>query len=886
MAPGLTTEPGPNTTAISNIGVSVDEGSDEILLWAMICAFVTFFGLGLATCKYFRDQYDTPENKKKRKDKLDLQKREKEEKAVAGVKREPIAAEQFLQKLKQKKSDKQLNIEVRAIVRNQDEFPNTVAMTPENILLNINQDVITYDHSRVILHDIPEDEGCSDYVNASYIDGYCQDKEYIATQGPKQKTVPSFWNMVWQEGVHCIVMATGLFENANQQCDKYWGDVFSMHKYVKHGNIHIWLESTMEISQLTIRTIRIQREGASTQRVVKHFEMIGFNDEGTDAGFVLDCRRRVHDFMLTATGPVLVHCRCGGGKTAVFIAVDYCLKELEAEGHVDVYSAVLHLRKFRKNMVRTLFQYRLIYECIAMYLQCGITVVPAVQFPAVASRLSVKDPRTRMLGFEKEFQTLKSQVTKLSIGDCAGGHRSENRSKSRDIMLLPPERARPYLLTAESSEHATDFINAVYVDGYYQQNNFLVTQWPLQHTIPDVWRLVFDYKITSFVLLNDSKFSRNYPCFWPTELDEEQKFGPIGVKYLGSHKVSHVTIRAFAIRKLPRLQYDSVLKHLGSDALNITCIPLGDSGQDTTIVKIFQLNSWPSKEKTPFSSKSLIYLMGFVEEWQQKTNPLNPVLVMSKDGLTRVGVYCACNYCCDQLKAEGEVDIFNAVRIVKKNRPALVPNVVEYIYCYSFIVFVIEIMQEDKPKIVITGPATKAGQVNRGYDFTNHILPEETSSLAATSDWSYVTAFDVSVYRDGSNLAARGRVTTSVSPVSQLQIPAVDKTPSSSQPNISSHRSLENTPSSSEQTVVSNRTRRMSERQSEENNNLLERSNSNGSSVYYSSASIESSSTCRAEGYTGSKGVQRKDIGNSRTRRPTLKRQNAEDMVELKSMQN
>lgn len=38
---------------------------------------------------------------------------EKEEKAVAGVKREPIAAEQFLQKLKQKKSDKHLKIEVR-----------------------------------------------------------------------------------------------------------------------------------------------------------------------------------------------------------------------------------------------------------------------------------------------------------------------------------------------------------------------------------------------------------------------------------------------------------------------------------------------------------------------------------------------------------------------------------------------------------------------------------------------------------------------------------------------------------------------------------------------------------------------------------------------------
>ncbi|XP_078319475.1 receptor-type tyrosine-protein phosphatase epsilon-like isoform X2 [Crassostrea virginica] len=887
MAP-LDAEPaGNNATNVTDIGVTVEQTPEDLLLWAVVCALVTFFGLGLATFKYFRDQYDTPENKKKRKDRSDLEKREKEEKAVAGVKREPIAAEQFLQKLKQKKSDKQLNIEVRAIVRNQDEFPNTVAMTPENILLNVNQDVITYDHSRVILYDIPEDEGCSDYINASFIDGYCRRKEYIATQGPKQKTVPSFWNMVWQERVHCIVMATGLFENANQQCDKYWGDVFSMHKYVKHGDIHIWLESTMEISQLTIRTIRIQREGTPEQRIVRHFEMIGFNDEGTDAGFVLDCRRRVHDYMLTADGPILVHCRCGGGKTAVFIAVDYCLKELEAEGHVDVYSAVLHLRKFRKNMVRTLFQYRLVYECIAMYLQCGITVVPAIKFPGLASRLSVKDPRTRMLGFEKEFQTLKSQVTKLSIGDCAGGHRSENRSKSRDIMLLPPERARPYLLTAESSEHATDFINAVYVDGYYQQNNFLVSQWPLQHTIPDVWRLVFDYKITSVVVLNDSKFSRNYPCFWPTELDQEQKFGPIGVKYLGSHKVAHVTIRAFAIRK------------------NITCIPLGDTNQDVTIVKMFQLNSWPSKDKTPFSSKSLIYLMGFVEEWQQRTNPLNPVLVLSKDGFTRVGVYCACNYCCDQLKAEGEVDIFNAVRIIKKNRPALVPNVMEYIYCYSFLVFVIEIMQEDKPKIVITGPATKAGQVNRGYDFTNHLSPEDCSSLATTSDWSYVTAYDSAV-RDGSNLAARGRVTTCVSPISQLQIPTVDKTSSSSQPSVSSCRSLDNpspvspnrTPNydrrrkpsdreqvgrcnSLEQNCASVRTQHLSDRQPEKNNNLLERSNSNGSSVYYSSGSIDTSSTNQSEAHNG----RSKNIGNSRTRRPTLKRQNAEERVEMKSLQ-
>lgn len=38
---------------------------------------------------------------------------EKEEKAVTAVKKEPIAAEQFIQRFKQKKSDKYLKIEVR-----------------------------------------------------------------------------------------------------------------------------------------------------------------------------------------------------------------------------------------------------------------------------------------------------------------------------------------------------------------------------------------------------------------------------------------------------------------------------------------------------------------------------------------------------------------------------------------------------------------------------------------------------------------------------------------------------------------------------------------------------------------------------------------------------
>lgn len=36
-----------------------------------------------------------------------------------------------------------------------------------------------------------------------------------------------------------------------------------------------------------------------------------------------------------------------------------------------------------------------------------------------------------------EYKTLNHLTPSLSIGDCAGGHRIENRGKNRDVMVVP-----------------------------------------------------------------------------------------------------------------------------------------------------------------------------------------------------------------------------------------------------------------------------------------------------------------------------------------------------------------------------------------------------------------------------------------------------------------
>lgn len=65
------------------------------------------------------------------------------------------------------------------------------------------------DKNRVIL-DIDSDG--SDYINASFINGYRKRKEYIATQGPKLDTAIDFWRMVIQHNVKVIAMVTQIKE--------------------------------------------------------------------------------------------------------------------------------------------------------------------------------------------------------------------------------------------------------------------------------------------------------------------------------------------------------------------------------------------------------------------------------------------------------------------------------------------------------------------------------------------------------------------------------------------------------------------------------------------------------------------------------------------------
>ncbi len=131
---------------------------------------------------------------------------------------------------------------------------------------------------------------------------------------------------------------------------------------------------------------------------------------------------------------------------------------------------------------------------------------------------------------------------RFTIGDCAAGHRAENRAKNRNVLVVPPDSYRPYLTSTvggssgggAGDSSATDYVNAVFVDGHRRADEFVVTEWPMSNTSSQFWSLAHDFDLRTIVVLNQHPRSAAmpgnlavFPPFWPQQQDGKVNYGPI-----------------------------------------------------------------------------------------------------------------------------------------------------------------------------------------------------------------------------------------------------------------------------------------------------------------------------------------------------------------------
>ncbi|NXD88718.1 PTPRK phosphatase, partial [Halcyon senegalensis] len=352
------------------------------------------------------------------------------------------------------------------------------------------------DHCRVVLQ--PSDTG-NDYINASYVDVSMAQGSPLPPQGPLLGTVVDFWQMIWQEKTSVIVMLTGLVEQNKIKCEQYWPEQEQV-----YGDFTVTLNKTRTITGLVTRIFSLQKAGCALPRVVEQFQYLLWPDHGVprNPAQLLWLMEVVNKRGLeTPSGPVLVHCSAGIGRTGTFIALDFLLKMGKAEGKVDVFHCVQKLREQRVSMVQTKEQYIFLYEALLEGLLCGSTRVPVESITSHVHSLQESETLRHNV-IEKEFKALQKFSEYFQLLPCREAEKPSNQPKNRKPEILPADSFRPILMSSLNADGSPGYINAVFVDTYTEEDRLIITQLPFATTLVDFWALIWDYTCTSVVVLN------------------------------------------------------------------------------------------------------------------------------------------------------------------------------------------------------------------------------------------------------------------------------------------------------------------------------------------------------------------------------------------------
>ncbi|XP_070562906.1 receptor-type tyrosine-protein phosphatase epsilon-like isoform X2 [Ptychodera flava] len=533
------------------------------------------------------------------------------------------------------------------------EASNKPENKPKNRYINIH----AYDQSRVKLSILDDDED-TDYINACYVDGYKTSDKFIAAQGPKEDTVDDFWRMVWEKKTLTIVMVTKCSENGREKCAQYWPDSGTE----EYGEIEVTFEEVTALADYHIRIFSVcHLSDENEKRKITQLHYTSWPDFGVPGSPIgmLNFIKRARVINPARAGPMVVHCSAGVGRTGTFIVLDAMMDMMAAEGKADVFGFVSKIRGQRNHLVQADVQYVFIHQALAEHHLYGNTEIDVGNLLIHWQKLSKKVPNSDVTGLEDEYNKLINTAVENVV--IAEANEDANRSKNRVANTVPYEANRFKLIRLIGKEHS-DYVNASSIDGYRQKGAYIAAQGPLPNTLEDFWRLIWESRTGSIVMLTNLVERGQPKCelYWPQEEkedeDEEQPtmYGNFAVIKKKEEDYTAYTIQEFFVTDT--------------------------KGGETRTIRHFHYTEWP-EVGAPERGTGLIEMMGQIQKQQQQTGN-KPILVHCSTGGGRTGVFCVLSTVIERIKAEGIVDIFQTYKVLRQQRPNIIQSIDQYHFVY------------------------------------------------------------------------------------------------------------------------------------------------------------------------------------------------------------
>ncbi|XP_074549108.1 receptor-type tyrosine-protein phosphatase mu-like isoform X9 [Halichoeres trimaculatus] len=286
-------------------------------------------------------------------------------------------------------------------------------------------------------------------------------------------------------------------------------------------------------------------------------------------------------------------------------------------------------------------------------------------------------------GFKEEYESFFEGQS--APWDSA--KKDENRMKNRygNIIAYDHSRVR---LQPQDGESGSDYINANYVDGYHRPNHYIATQGPMQETVYDFWRMVWQENTAAIVMVTNLVEVGRVKCckYWP---DDTEIYGDMKVTLIETQLLSEYVIRTFAVEKRGVAEIREIRQ--------------------------FHFTGWPD-HGVPLQATGLL---GFIRRVKAKTPPTaGPMVVHCSAGAGRTGCFIVIDIMLDMAEREGVVDIYNCVRELRARRVNMVQTEEQYVFIHDAIL----------EACLCGDTAIPANQLRSVYYEMNRLDPQTNSS--------------------------------------------------------------------------------------------------------------------------------------------------------------